>query len=224
MGIPDRFYRIAKHKLGEMKDWFDKVDEEEEFESDAQRRRIDPRTDANRELRDSLAPSGASGGSGGTSGMPRDTSGIPVNPPRTQQASGGARPGSYTPSYNTSAMNTSGSGSAAGNSYNNTPTGSTTPQADPLDYHYKLLGLESGADFAAVQSAYNKLAARCDPARFPAGSQEEQQARQIRQRLDTSFKQLRESLDSTSTRFGLLEFDDIPKPKNLDEDNSKGRK
>lgn len=75
-----------------------------------------------------------------------------------------------------------------------------------------MLGLESGADFAAVQSAYNKLAARSDPARFTAGSPEEQQARQIRQRLDASYKQLREVLNSTSTRFNLLEFDDLPAP------------
>ena len=84
---------------------------------------------------------------------------------------------------------------------------------DPLDYHYKLLGLESGAEFGAVQAAYNKLAARSDPSRFPAGSSDALAAQQIRQRLDTSFKTLRESLDTTAARFGLLEFDDAPKEK-----------
>jgi hypothetical protein len=75
-----------------------------------------------------------------------------------------------------------------------------------LDYHYRLLSLEPGADFPAVQAAYNRLAARCDPALFPAGSAEERQARQIRERLDTSYKQLRDVLDITTTRFGRLEF------------------
>ena len=189
MTIPDRFYRIAKHKLGEIKDWFDKVDEEEEFEGEAQRRRADPRTEADREIGDALRPSSTG----------RDTAAIPVSPPRNQPAAPNyGRTAPHTPAYST------GTGSSGGSAPSN--SAATSSQTDPLDYHYKLLGLESGADFAAVQSAYGKLAARCDPARFPAGSSEEQQARQIRQRLDTSFKQLRESLDSTSTRFGLLEF------------------
>ena len=216
MSIPDRFYRIAKHKLGEMKDWFDKVDEEEDFEAELKRRRADSRNDAQRELKDTLAPSGNAGGgtrpaSGSSSSNP---SSIPMNTPRSpQEIARGARPAGSTPSYS----NTTPSGNTGGGGTTN------TPQVDPLDYHYKLLGLESGAEFAAVQSAYNKLAARCDPARFTAGSQEEQQARQIRQRLDASYKQLREVLDSTSTRFNLLEFDDLPKPPK-DADNPDERK
>lgn len=58
MSIPDRFYRIAKHKLGEIKDWFDKVDEEEDFEAELQRRRADPRLDAQREAERHADPVG----------------------------------------------------------------------------------------------------------------------------------------------------------------------
>lgn len=210
MSIPDRFYRIAKHKLGEVKDWFDKVDEEEE-EDAREKRRANPREDARRELSDTLTPSGNSAsGTGINSLRASSPSSVPVNPPRTpQDYARGGHPASRAGSgYSTSPGGSNGSG----NNY------SANSQPDPLDYHYKLLGLESGADFAAVQAAYNKLAARSDPSRFPAGSSDALAAQQIRQRLDTSFKTLRESLDTTAARFGLLEFDDEPKKR---EDNTK---
>jgi hypothetical protein len=83
-------------------------------------------------------------------------------------------------------------------------------QNDPLDYHYRMLGLEPGADFGEVQTAYNGLAARTEPGRFPVGSPEASELEDIRKRLDTSFRALRDSLDSTAHRFGLLEFDAVP--------------
>ena len=85
------------------------------------------------------------------------------------------------------------------------PTAATTP--DPLAYHYRCLGVEAGSDFTAVQAAYNRLAARCEPGRFPAGSQEERQAQELRARLEASFKVLRDALDTTARRFDLLELD-----------------
>ncbi|MCS6775784.1 MAG: hypothetical protein RMJ43_07820 [Chloroherpetonaceae bacterium] len=80
-------------------------------------------------------------------------------------------------------------------------------QGDPLVYHYRLLGVEPGSDFSVVRAAYNRLSARCDPARFPAGSAEEQEARRIRERLEASYRALRDALDPTARRFGLLDFD-----------------
>ena len=215
MSIPDRFYRIAKHKLGEVKDWFDKVDEEEDGDTDAPRRT--PRPDARRELNDSLSsPPSANNPNAPRSG----SSGVPVNAPRP--SSGGSSPygspSQYGGTYNTSSggYNPPGGGTGS-NTTNGLPN-------DPLDYHYKLLGLQAGADFGTVQAAYNKLAARSDPARFPAGSPEQQQAQQIRQRLDASYKQLRDTLDSTASRFNLLEFDDVPKPRDPNDPNSGDRK
>ncbi len=91
MSIPDRFYRIAKHKLGEVKDWFDKVDEEEE-EDALRKRRADPRADARRELSDSVASPPANNASGSSSNgaavtpsRPAASPGIPMSPPRTPQ-------------------------------------------------------------------------------------------------------------------------------------------
>lgn len=84
--------------------------------------------------------------------------------------------------------------------------------SDPLAFHYQLLGVENGADFVTVQGAYKKLAARCDPARFPADSDEAKQAATLRERLDASYKVLREALDFTARRFDLLEFDPANTP------------
>ncbi len=83
-------------------------------------------------------------------------------------------------------------------------------QSDPLDYHYRMLGLEVGADFSEVQTAYNGLAARTDPGRFPAVSAEAKELDDIRKRLEASYRALRDALDSTAHRFGLLEFDAAP--------------
>ena len=79
-------------------------------------------------------------------------------------------------------------------------------QSDPLLYHYRLLGVEQGADFVTIQAAYNKLAARCDPSRFPAGSSEEHEAQEIRKRLEASYQALRDVLDPTARRFVLIEY------------------
>ncbi|HEV2474628.1 MAG TPA: hypothetical protein VGS41_18270 [Chthonomonadales bacterium] len=82
---------------------------------------------------------------------------------------------------------------------------------DPVTYHYRLLGVDPGSDFATVQASYHRLAARCDSSRFPEGSPEANDARQIRERLEASYQVLRDALDPRSRRFDLLEFD-APSP------------
>ncbi len=79
---------------------------------------------------------------------------------------------------------------------------------DPLAFHYRILGVQAGDDFTVVQAAYSRLFARSEPSRFPAGSDEERQAKEIQSKLETSYKILREAIDPTSRRFDLLEFDD----------------
>lgn len=203
MSIPDRFFRIAKHKLGEIKDRFDQWDEEALEEAEQKRRQQQTRTDARRELEDSLTDSAPAGAPSG------ERSAVPVQPPparRTpEEIARGSRsfPPMNAPSpYTTNAPPPSVSGSA----YT-----SVSPTSDPLLPHYRLLGVEPGADFTVVQSEYNKLAARSDPSRFPAGSEEERQAKSIRERLDASYKVLRDALDPMALRFDRLEFDS-PKP------------
>ena len=80
-------------------------------------------------------------------------------------------------------------------------------QPSPLSTHYKVLGVEDGADFGTVQAAYNKLAARCDSARFPEGSEDRKMAEAIRSRVDAAYEALRDALDSTAGRFDKLEFE-----------------
>jgi hypothetical protein len=192
MSIPDKFGRIVKHKLGELKDWFDQVDDEREERESAEILRRRDRSDARRELddalKDPLPPSGS------RPDRPAPPSSLPRRTP--EEIARGQQQG---------VGRAATSGGAAGQV--NAP--------DPLDYHYRLFKLEPGADFAAVQAEYNKLAARCEPSRFPAGSPEESQAREIRQRIDASFKALRDVLDTTARRFDLLEFDTPIPPPNI---------
>lgn len=186
MSIPDRFFRIAKHKMGEVKEWFDRVDsetEEEAAEAERKRRTQEARRDARRELDDAMATSA------GDSAVPMQA---PPSRRTPEEIARGQR--------------------SAGSSYVPATTTTTAPlPPDPLAYHYRLLGLEPGADFSAVKSAYEKFAARSDTSRFPAGSPEAAQALEIRIKLDASYKVLRDALDTTARRFDLLEFDDAPR-------------
>ncbi|MFM7320568.1 MAG: hypothetical protein ACKO5K_03460 [Armatimonadota bacterium] len=72
---------------------------------------------------------------------------------------------------------------------------------------YAILGVAPGADYAAVLSEYNQLAARCDPRRFPEGSEEQRQAQVILERINGALEVLRRKLDPTNHRFGKLELE-----------------
>jgi hypothetical protein len=78
--------------------------------------------------------------------------------------------------------------------------------ADPNLADYIVLGITPGADWSAVQSAYEKLSRRCDPRRFPDGSQEQKDAQSILERVNVAYEALRKRLDPTESRFGKLEF------------------
>ena len=77
---------------------------------------------------------------------------------------------------------------------------------DPNLADYVVLGITPGADWSAVQSAYEKLSRRCDPRRFPDGSQEQKDAQRILERVNVAHEALRKRLDPTESRFGKLEF------------------
>ena len=176
MSIPERFYRIAKHKFSEIKDRVDRWDEEAQAADTDLLRNAERQSDARGELKDALRPT-----------TPAKSDKIPPAQASTLRTPDEIRRAS-TPMSNPS----------------NTTLGNPF---DPLDAHYRLLGVEPGTEFSEVQNAYNKLAARCDPARFPVHSTEAQEAERIRKRLEDSYKILRDALDSTARRFDLLEFD-----------------
>ncbi len=195
MSIPERLYRIAKYKLTEIKDRLDQLDEERERVAEERRARAESRSDARRELDDAMtAPTPPVR----SSSLPaEERSAVPSAPPLPRRTpaeiAAGTRPLPHTtapPPVTTPFPQ----------------AGMPTAQPDPLEYHYKLLGVEPGSDFVTVQSAYNTLAARSDPGRFPAGSEEERAAQEIRNRLETSYQTLRDALDPTARRFDLLEY------------------
>lgn len=86
------------------------------------------------------------------------------------------------------------------------PVAVTLPE-DPNAADYKVLGLAPGSDYPAVQAAYEKLAARCDPRRFPDDSAEQKQAQTILNRVNDAYENLRKRLSPTESRFGKLELE-----------------
>lgn len=78
---------------------------------------------------------------------------------------------------------------------------------DPNAVDYRILGVPVGSDLSAVQSAYEKLSRRCDPRRFPDGSEEQKDAERILARVNVAYESLRKRLDPTVNRFGKLEFE-----------------
>ncbi len=81
-----------------------------------------------------------------------------------------------------------------------------TAPANPLAVHYRVLGVEEGADLSTIEAAYNQLASRCAPERFPEGSEEHATAVQIRRRVESAYNALRDELDPTAGRFDKLEL------------------
>ena len=84
--------------------------------------------------------------------------------------------------------------------------GATNSATDPHAVDYRVLGVPVGSDWASVQSAYEKLARRCDPRRFPEGSAEQKDAQRILERVNVAYEALRKRLDPTESRFAKLEF------------------
>jgi hypothetical protein len=177
MSIPERLYRLARGKIGELRDFFDGSDDEEiDPELLARIQRSQARKSARQELEDAMSVDG---------GSPYQSP-LPVPPARAAnklRTPDQIRGGATTPVTNNS-----------------------TPTADPLAPHYRLLGLEPGTDFATVQAVYEKLLSRCSADKFTPGSPEALEAKDIEQKLQATFKVLREALDPTARRFDMLEI------------------
>lgn len=188
MSIPERFYRIARHKFHELKDRIDQMDSEAlDYSEQSDSRGRKPHEEALRELNASNQP-------GGT---------IPQNRTSTNTPDlGGLRSQMRSPDEIRR-------GVPANSGTQNTQY--PMPE-DPLTPHYRLLGLEPGVDFVAVQVAYQNLVVRCDPSRFPVGTEEAREAEKIRLRLETTYHLLKEALDPISRRFDILELDNQTPP------------
>ncbi|MDX1933083.1 MAG: hypothetical protein SFU56_10800 [Capsulimonadales bacterium] len=95
--------------------------------------------------------------------------------------------------------------SASTTSANKTPH--TLPEQDPNARDYKILGLPVGSDLAAVVTKYEELVNRCDPRRFPDGSDDQETAKVILARVNSAYDALRKRLDPTENRFAKLELE-----------------
>jgi hypothetical protein len=178
MNLPKRLRNIAMTQINAIKERLDRVDAEADEE--ALRRRYE--RDARAELDDITDIR-----------LPRRT------PEEIATGRSSASPQRTERSVEATAPIRSPDGAAERDSTSRQP-------ADPLAHHYRVLGVEQGTDFSAVQAAYSKLAARCSPDRFPEGSEERKVAEEIRKRVDASFDALRDALDATAGRFDKLEF------------------
>lgn len=184
MGIPERIYRIGKAYINQIRD---RVDEGLD--------KIDDRlADAERELSSepgATAPSLAEDTS--PEGMMR----------RAEERIAAARRNleSRTELRGETANATTATATV------DPATKPTTATNNPNESDYKMLGVPIGADLPTIQAAYEKLALRCDPRRFPDGSVEQQEAQKILARINVSYEALRRRLDPTESRFGKLELE-----------------
>ena len=191
MSLSRRLRNIAMSQISAIQDRLNRIDSEAAIEAERkiEQKRIE--RDAREELDDPMAIKP-------TLRSPEDIAAGGVRPAASKAGEGGSRPGTYSGRPQSA---TAVPGASVGQ-----PT-AIRMSAPPLHLHYKVLGLEDDADFSAVQSTYAKLAARCDPSRFPEGSEDQKMAKSIRERVDAAYDALRDALDSTAGRFDKLELE-----------------
>lgn len=69
-----------------------------------------------------------------------------------------------------------------------------------------ILGVGSEASFTEIRKAFERLNKRSDPANFPPGSSEANQAAEIQKRVHWAFAVLTDGMDATEKRFKSLEI------------------
>jgi hypothetical protein len=97
-----------------------------------------------------------------------------------------------------------------------TPVPTNTRSADPVPttaspedqeaYARRLLGVTASATFDEIRKQFERLNRRSDPANFPAGSAEADQAAGIQKRVHWAYGYLTEHMDTTEKRFRSLEI------------------
>lgn len=70
-----------------------------------------------------------------------------------------------------------------------------------------ILGVAEGADFREVRKSYERLDRRSDPEKFPAGSDEQKRAAELRERIRWAYRKLTADVSEQEKRFGSLEID-----------------
>jgi hypothetical protein len=203
VSIPNRIFRISKAYLNQVRERIDSELSERELDAgiggetpassgsdrgnrQTEPRSVDPAVSAADEMMRRAEERIAAARRDMESRGELDT---PISPAASSSA---ANPS--TSSSSTSSASTSASASAAASS-------------DPNASDYRVLGVPIGSDLGTVQSAFEKLAQRCDPRRFPENSREQKDAQRILERVNVAFEALRKRLDPTENRFGKLELE-----------------
>lgn len=77
---------------------------------------------------------------------------------------------------------------------------------DKEAYARRLLGVTATASFDEIRKQFERLNRRSDPANFPPGSAEAEQASEIQKRVHWAYGYLTEHMDTTEKRFRSLEI------------------
>jgi len=184
LSIPERLFRISKAYLNQVRDRIDAELAERELEAATNR-------DPDEPAEDDASPEAM---------MRRAEARIAAARRDMERQVGDRTPGrapSATPTVETGAATTATAPSAA----------AKTVDADPNAADFRVLGVPVGSDLPTVQTAYEKLSRRCDPRRFPEGSNEQKEADRILARVNVAYDALRKRLDPTENRFGKLELE-----------------
>lgn len=81
-----------------------------------------------------------------------------------------------------------------------------TSTEDKESYARRLLGVTASASFDEIRKQFERLNRRSDPANFPPGSAEADQAAEIQKRVHWAYGYLTEHMDTTEKRFRSLEI------------------
>ena len=203
MSIPERIFRLSKAYLHQVRDRIDNElsDAERELNTSVGGSAVASRPD---DLDTTLARRSAQSESDAEAMMRRAEERIAAArrdlEGRTElRGSSATEPNGTTTGAVKAASTTSATKAAA--------DAMTIRNADPNASDFRVLGVEVGSDLPTVTSAYEKLARRCDPRRFPDNSTEQKEAERILTRVNASYEALRKRLDPTTNRFGKLEFE-----------------
>lgn len=83
----------------------------------------------------------------------------------------------------------------------------TTVVQDPNALACSILGVEPDAAFDEIKKAFDRLNSRCNPSRFPEGSEEAANASKIQARVNWAYRTLTDGKSGAEMRFKSLEID-----------------
>ncbi|HEX5323107.1 MAG TPA: J domain-containing protein [Capsulimonadaceae bacterium] len=179
MGLPDRIYRMAKAHLDQALSRWDQIDSraQQELDDAVQSPALTAWERAQAKINAAQAAKEFTPIQPGAPDTVPLAERLPVQPPPCPA------PAETTPSM-----------------------GARRPSDSMVQAAYTIIGVPAGSDFATVQGAYLRLKERASPERFPAGSADQAQAKNIERRINAAYMTLMDALSPSEDRFDRLEF------------------